>query len=49
LNDFLRQRLANYKVPKSFTFRPLPLLASGKVDKLTLEKDRKEASIAAEG
>lgn len=38
LRDFLRERIANYKVPKMFTIEPdLPKLPNGKVDKLTLK------------
>jgi acyl-CoA synthetase (AMP-forming)/AMP-acid ligase II len=37
LRDFLRTRIANYKIPKAFTIEPaLPRLPNGKVDKLTL-------------
>jgi acyl-CoA synthetase (AMP-forming)/AMP-acid ligase II len=37
LKEYCKSRLANYKVPKKFIIRPLlPLLATGKVDKLAL-------------
>ncbi|MEW6185998.1 MAG: class I adenylate-forming enzyme family protein [Thermodesulfobacteriota bacterium] len=40
LREYCRSRLANYKVPKKFIIRPLlPLLATGKVDKLALKKE----------
>lgn len=39
LKDFLRPRLANYKLPKSFSFEPeLPLLPNSKVDKQALKR-----------
>ncbi len=40
LREFCKSRLANYKVPKKFIIRPLlPLLATGKVDKLALKDE----------
>jgi acyl-CoA synthetase (AMP-forming)/AMP-acid ligase II len=40
LREYCKTRMANYKVPKKFIIRPLlPLLANGKVDKLTLKKE----------
>ena len=40
LRAFLRSRIANYKVPKSFTLAPeLPRLPNGKVDKLALKAE----------
>ncbi len=40
LRQLCREKLANFKVPKRFFVRPLlPLLASGKVDKMTLKKE----------
>ena len=40
LRAFLRSRIANYKVPKSFTLAPeLPRLPTGKVDKLALKAE----------
>lgn len=40
LRALCKKQLANYKVPKQFEIRPLlPLLPSGKVDKLTLKKE----------
>ena len=43
LRELCKKNLANYKVPKQFEIRPLlPLLPSGKVDKLTLKKEEKE-------
>jgi acyl-CoA synthetase (AMP-forming)/AMP-acid ligase II len=48
LKQFLRERIANYKIPKSFRFlNDLPLLANGKIDRRAL-KDRASASHAAE-
>jgi acyl-CoA synthetase (AMP-forming)/AMP-acid ligase II len=38
LREFLRERIANYKIPKSFTIEAeLPRLPNGKVDKLALK------------
>jgi acyl-CoA synthetase (AMP-forming)/AMP-acid ligase II len=38
LRDFLRARIANYKIPKSFAIEAeLPKLPNGKLDKLTLK------------
>lgn len=37
LRDFLKPRLANYKIPKSFSFEPLPLLPNSKIDKQALK------------
>jgi len=40
LRELCKSKLANFKVPKRFFVRPLlPLLATGKVDKLTLKKE----------
>ena len=40
INDFCRQHLANYKIPKSFTIvEQLPMLATGKVDKVLLKNN----------
>jgi acyl-CoA synthetase (AMP-forming)/AMP-acid ligase II len=40
LREYCKSRMANFKVPKKFIIRPLlPLLANGKVDKLTLKKE----------
>jgi len=40
LREYCKARLANYKVPKKFIIRPLlPLLATGKVDKLALKDE----------
>lgn len=40
LRDLCKSTLANFKVPKKFFIRPLlPLLASGKVDKLALKDE----------
>jgi non-ribosomal peptide synthetase component E (peptide arylation enzyme) len=37
LRGFLKQRIANYKVPKDFDVEPaLPLLPNGKIDKQAL-------------
>ncbi|WP_205480045.1 AMP-binding protein [Sphingomonas arenae] len=39
LKEFLRERLANYKIPKSFSFEPaLPLLPSSKIDRMALKR-----------
>jgi len=39
LKGFLKERIANYKVPKGFTVEPaLPLLPNGKIDKQTLKQ-----------
>ncbi len=39
LRDFLRVRLANYKIPKTFSFDPeLPLLPNKKIDKQALKR-----------
>jgi len=44
LREMCKKHLASYKVPKQFEIRPLlPLLASGKVDKLSLIKEDKSA------
>jgi fatty-acyl-CoA synthase len=37
LRDFLKPRLANYKIPKSFSFGTLPLLPNSKIDKQALK------------
>lgn len=38
LRDFLRTRIANYKIPKAFSIEPeIPKLPNGKVDKMTLK------------
>ena len=43
LREFLKARIANYKVPKTFTIADeLPLLPNGKVDKVTLADQLKE-------
>jgi acyl-CoA synthetase (AMP-forming)/AMP-acid ligase II len=43
LRDLCKSSLANFKVPKKFFIRPLlPLLASGKVNKLALKDEIKE-------
>ena len=40
LRQLCREKLANFKVPKRFFVRPLlPMLASGKVDKMALKKE----------
>ncbi|MHB8092204.1 MAG: class I adenylate-forming enzyme family protein [Syntrophales bacterium] len=40
LRELCRSRLANFKIPKKFFIRPLlPLLASGKVNKLALKEE----------
>ncbi|MFC3713016.1 AMP-binding protein [Sphingoaurantiacus capsulatus] len=47
LADFCRQRIARYKVPKSFDFRrePLPRSAAGKI----LKRELRAEAVAAEG
>jgi len=43
LRDLCKSSLANFKVPKKFFVRPmLPLLASGKVNKMTLKDEIRE-------
>jgi acyl-CoA synthetase (AMP-forming)/AMP-acid ligase II len=43
LRDLCKSVLANFKVPKKFFIRPLlPLLASGKVNKMTLKDEIRE-------
>ncbi len=43
LRDLCKSSLANFKVPKKFFIRPmLPLLASGKVNKLALKEEIRE-------
>jgi acyl-CoA synthetase (AMP-forming)/AMP-acid ligase II len=40
LRQLCQEKLANFKVPKRFFVRPLlPLLPSGKVDKMALKKE----------
>jgi acyl-CoA synthetase (AMP-forming)/AMP-acid ligase II len=40
LRDLCKNSLANFKVPKKFFIRPmLPLLASGKVNKMALKEE----------
>jgi fatty-acyl-CoA synthase len=47
LRDFLKSRLANYKIPKSFSFElELPKLPNMKIDKQALKR-RLEAGVAA--
>jgi acyl-CoA synthetase (AMP-forming)/AMP-acid ligase II len=47
LKAFLRERLANYKIPKSFSFEPeLPFLPNMKIDKQALKR-RLEERVAA--
>ncbi len=47
LREFLKARIANYKVPKTFTIADeLPLLPNGKVDKVTLADQLKEMKSA---
>ena len=44
LRELCRKHLANYKVPKQFEVRPiLPLLVSGKVNRLALVEEEKQA------
>ncbi|MEZ5597225.1 MAG: class I adenylate-forming enzyme family protein [Pseudomonadales bacterium] len=45
LRAFLKDRIANYKVPKGFTVEPsLPLLPNGKIDRQSLAKRLADAS-----
>jgi acyl-CoA synthetase (AMP-forming)/AMP-acid ligase II len=40
LRDLCKSALANFKIPKKFFIRPmLPLLASGKVNKMALKEE----------
>jgi acyl-CoA synthetase (AMP-forming)/AMP-acid ligase II len=40
LREFCKGKLANYKIPKKFIIRPaLPVLATGKVNKLALKEE----------
>jgi fatty-acyl-CoA synthase len=40
LRDYCRTQLVNFKIPKRFDIRPhLPLLANGKVDKMSLKRE----------
>jgi len=42
LQELCRSKIVNFKIPKKFIIRPsLPLLASGKVNKLALKEDMK--------
>jgi acyl-CoA synthetase (AMP-forming)/AMP-acid ligase II len=44
LRELCKKHLANYKVPKEFEVRPLlPLLPSGKIDRLSLIEEEKKA------
>lgn len=44
LRDLCKSKLANFKTPKKFFVRPLlPILPTGKVDKVTLKKEAAEA------
>lgn len=48
LKAFLRARLANYKVPKSFSFEAeLPLLPSSKIDRQALKRRLEREGLAA--
>jgi acyl-CoA synthetase (AMP-forming)/AMP-acid ligase II len=47
LKDFLKARLANYKIPKSFSFEPeLPKLPNSKIDKQALKRRLEEKAAA---
>jgi acyl-CoA synthetase (AMP-forming)/AMP-acid ligase II len=47
LRDFLKSRLANYKIPKSFSFEPdLPKLPNMKMDKQALKRRLEERQAA---
>jgi acyl-CoA synthetase (AMP-forming)/AMP-acid ligase II len=47
LKDFLKARLANYKIPKSFAFEPeLPKLPNSKIDKQALKRRLAEKAAA---
>ena len=40
LKALCQEKLANFKIPKRFFIRPvLPMLASGKIDKMALKKE----------
>jgi len=40
LREFCKSKLSNFKIPKMFFVRPqLPLLPTGKVDKVALRKE----------
>lgn len=47
LKDFLKTRIANYKIPKSFSFEPeLPKLPNSKIDKQALKRRLAEKAAA---
>lgn len=47
LRDFLKERLANYKIPKDFSFEPdLPKLPNMKIDKQALKRRLEQRSAA---
>jgi acyl-CoA synthetase (AMP-forming)/AMP-acid ligase II len=47
LKDFLKARIANYKIPKSFSFEPeLPKLPNSKIDKQALKRRLAERAAA---
>lgn len=47
LREFLRERLANYKIPKTFSFEPeLPKLPNSKIDKQALKRRLEEKAAA---
>jgi acyl-CoA synthetase (AMP-forming)/AMP-acid ligase II len=48
LRVFLRERLANYKIPKTFSFEAaLPLLPTSKIDKQALKRRLAEQEVTA--
>ena len=49
LREFLSTRLAHFKIPRDIQMQtePLPRIASGKVDKITIRKDGVAAALAA--
>jgi len=45
LREYCRERLANFKIPKKFVIRPiLPLLPTGKVNKVALKEELRQIS-----
>jgi fatty-acyl-CoA synthase len=42
LNDWCRQHLAHFKVPRKFVFAPLPKTSTGKIQKFVLREQAKE-------
>jgi fatty-acyl-CoA synthase len=44
LRAFCRERLAHFKVPKTFVFREIPKTSTGKIQKFVLREVAKSAS-----